>query len=75
MSDDQQRAFVLKASMKQLSSAMAPPKRKPVDPAKEALQERVFASEKGFRDSSEVSVFCCHSHDFSAHHPAPFAAC
>ncbi|CAM9679444.1 unnamed protein product [Ectocarpus sp. 8 AP-2014] len=52
MSDEQQRAFMLQASMKKLSAASRLPKRPPPDRVKEVLNERVFASEKGFLQNS-----------------------
>ncbi|CAM9741201.1 unnamed protein product [Ectocarpus fasciculatus] len=52
MSDEQQRAFMLQASMKKLSSTSRLPKRPPPDRVKEALNERVFGSEKGFLQNS-----------------------
>lgn len=54
MSDEQQRAFMLQASMKKLSAASRLPKRPPPDRVKEVLNERVFASEKGFLQNSAV---------------------
>ncbi|CAM9744168.1 unnamed protein product, partial [Hapterophycus canaliculatus] len=54
MTDEQQRAFMLKASMKKLSSTTALPKRAPRDRVKEAIDERVFASEKGFMQNSSA---------------------
>lgn len=55
MTDEQQRAFMLKASMKKLSSSTTLPKRAPRDRVKEAVNDRVFASEKGFLQNSAVS--------------------
>lgn len=55
MSDEQQRAFMLQASMKKLSAATALPRRAPSSRVKEAVSERVFASEKGFLKNSAVS--------------------
>ncbi|CAM9463272.1 unnamed protein product [Scytosiphon promiscuus] len=52
MTDEQQRAFMLKASMKKLSSSTTLPKRAPRDRVKEAVDERVFGSEKGFMKNS-----------------------
>lgn len=56
LSDEQQRAFMLKASMKKLSSATTLPKRKQKTPAQEAVDDRVFASEKGFLKNSKVTL-------------------
>lgn len=57
MSDEQQREFMLKASMKKLSAATALPKREPQHPAADAVSERIFSSEKGFLKNSEV-LYC-----------------
>lgn len=54
LSDEQQRAFMLQASMRKLSAATTVPKRKPPSRVKEAINERVFASEKGFLSNSAV---------------------
>lgn len=61
LSDEQQRAFMLKASMKKLSSATVLPKRKRKTPVEEAVDERVFASEKGFLKNSEVTGLFLHA--------------
>lgn len=55
LSDEQQRAFMLKASMKKLSSATTLPSRKRKTPVEEAVDDRVFASEKGFLKNSKVT--------------------
>ncbi len=57
LSDEQQRAFLLQASMKKLSAATTVPRRAPPGPVKEAVTDRVFASEKGFLSNSAVSFF------------------
>lgn len=59
LSDEQQRAFMLKASMKKLSSVTTIPTRKRKSPAEEAVDERVFASEKGFLKNSKVTDGLC----------------
>eukprot|EP00903_Cladosiphon_okamuranus_P011300 g10655.t1 len=52
LSDEQQRTFMLQASINKLSAATALPRRVPSSRVKEAVNERVFASEKGFLKNS-----------------------
>lgn len=54
MSDEQQRSFMMKASMKKLAKATTLPRGEPRNPMKEAMKERVFQSEKGFLQNSKV---------------------
>lgn len=54
LSDEQQNAFMLQASFKRLTAATTLPKRAPPSRLKEAIDDRVFASEKGFMKNSKV---------------------
>lgn len=70
MSDEQQRAFMMKASMKKLAKATTLPRRQPRNPVKEAVKERVFQSEKGFLQNSKVRATLFRRHD-----PRLFLSC
>lgn len=57
MTDEQQRAFIMKATMKEFDKAMALPRRTRPSPVEDAMTERIFATEKGFLKNSDVSFY------------------